>query len=137
MKNLYVCEKCGKAFDNYGEASKCEGSHLELNFTPINSSYWDKRDLDDEVEEEAKLKEAFSSYEQMDSTIKDYTYEAGEEIPSTILAYANRFKYDAEYNIVGVDVEVVQYKRVASTTELKRFSKIITKIKNIGYSKNK
>ena len=28
MKSLYVCEKCGKAFDDYDLAWKCERSHI-------------------------------------------------------------------------------------------------------------
>lgn len=28
MKNLYQCEKCGSTFDEWGEANKCEDSHL-------------------------------------------------------------------------------------------------------------
>ena len=31
MKNLYVCEKCGKQFEDYGEANDCENSHVVFN----------------------------------------------------------------------------------------------------------
>lgn len=30
MKNLYVCEKCGKTFTDWDEAYKCEHSHATL-----------------------------------------------------------------------------------------------------------
>ena len=30
MKNLYVCEKCGKVFSEYDEAWACERSHITL-----------------------------------------------------------------------------------------------------------
>lgn len=30
MKNLYVCEKCGKTFNNWDEAYKCENSHIDV-----------------------------------------------------------------------------------------------------------
>ena len=30
MKNLYVCEKCGKVFDEYDQAWECEKSHVTL-----------------------------------------------------------------------------------------------------------
>lgn len=30
MKNLYVCEKCGKTFTNSGEAWNCEDSHCNV-----------------------------------------------------------------------------------------------------------
>lgn len=30
MKNLYVCEKCGKTFSDYDEAYKCENSHIDV-----------------------------------------------------------------------------------------------------------
>ena len=28
MKKMYVCEKCGKMFDSYNEAWRCEDSHI-------------------------------------------------------------------------------------------------------------
>ena len=30
MEYLYKCEKCGKIFDSYDEASNCEDSHLDI-----------------------------------------------------------------------------------------------------------
>ena len=30
MKNLYVCEKCGKTFDNWDDAYHCENSHNDV-----------------------------------------------------------------------------------------------------------
>lgn len=30
MKNLYVCEKCGKMFEEYDQAWACERSHITL-----------------------------------------------------------------------------------------------------------
>lgn len=30
MKNLYVCEKCGKMFDNWDDAYNCEFSHQDV-----------------------------------------------------------------------------------------------------------
>lgn len=30
MKNLYVCEKCGKTFTDYDEAWNCEYSHCDV-----------------------------------------------------------------------------------------------------------
>ena len=30
MKNLYVCEKCGKMFEDYDQAWACERSHITL-----------------------------------------------------------------------------------------------------------
>lgn len=30
MKNLYICEKCGKSFEDYNEAFACENGHVEL-----------------------------------------------------------------------------------------------------------
>jgi hypothetical protein len=30
MKQIYVCEKCGKQFDDYSEAMRCENSHAGL-----------------------------------------------------------------------------------------------------------
>ena len=31
MKQMYVCEKCGKMSDNYDEIVKCESMHYALN----------------------------------------------------------------------------------------------------------
>lgn len=30
MKNLYMCEKCGKTFSDWDEAYKCENSHIDV-----------------------------------------------------------------------------------------------------------
>lgn len=30
MKNLYVCEKCGKIFDDWDDAYACERSHIDI-----------------------------------------------------------------------------------------------------------
>lgn len=30
MRSMYQCEKCGKMFENYTDASNCENSHIEV-----------------------------------------------------------------------------------------------------------
>lgn len=31
MKSLYVCEKCGKSYEDYDQAYACENSHVDVN----------------------------------------------------------------------------------------------------------
>ena len=38
MKSLYVCEKCGKSFEEYNEAYQCEESHIS-EFDIVASEY--------------------------------------------------------------------------------------------------
>lgn len=56
MKNLYVCEKCGKVFNNYDEAWDCENSHQTVdvlyNFqmhynsdTDLPTAIWDDKGI--------------------------------------------------------------------------------------------
>ena len=43
MKNLYICEYCGKSFTDYDEAWKCERNHVSVE--PLNS--WDLPSMSD------------------------------------------------------------------------------------------
>ena len=43
MKNLYICEYCGKSFTDYDEAWKCEHNHVSVE--PLNS--WDLPSMSD------------------------------------------------------------------------------------------
>lgn len=52
MKNLYVCEKCGKTFTDWDEAYKCENSHvdveslytfnLDVQDVPMPTQFWNE-----------------------------------------------------------------------------------------------
>lgn len=53
MKNLYVCEKCGKMFDNWDDAYKCEYAHQDVdglysfnllieNGQPMPTQFWEE-----------------------------------------------------------------------------------------------
>ena len=41
MKQLYVCEKCGKTWENHSEAYDCEDSHKRLDFDSVRDELSD------------------------------------------------------------------------------------------------
>ena len=94
MKNLYICEYCGKSFTDYDEAWKCEHNHVSVE--PLNS--WDLPSMSD-------MRTSF--------------YTNGEQLPEYVVFKANL--RDAEGNWEMMDLSngeqafayrAVVYKRV-------------------------
>lgn len=63
MKQIYVCEKCGAQYEDWGEASRCEDSHRSVE--AIEYSHLDQENAD------GILSEA-------------YSYKTGQQLPSVI-----------------------------------------------------
>ena len=94
MKNLYVCEYCGKTYTDYDEAWNCERNHVSVE--PLNS--WDLPSMSD-------MQTSF--------------YTNGEQLPEYVVFKANM--RDAEGNWEAMDMpngqraftyRAVVYKRV-------------------------
>ena len=94
MKNLYVCEYCGKTYTDYDEAWNCERNHVSVE--PLNS--WDLPSMSD-------MQTSF--------------YTNGEQLPEYVVFTANL--RDAERNWEMMDMpngqqaftyRAVVYKRV-------------------------
>lgn len=57
MKRLFVCEWCGRVFENKYEAEKCEISHyIPLNVTPV--AYAEGEEIPEIVKVDFGVKEA-------------------------------------------------------------------------------
>ena len=94
MKNLYVCEYCGKTYTDYDEALNCERNHVSVE--PLNS--WD-------LPKDADMRTCF--------------YTNGEQLPEYVVFKANLRAADGNWEMMDLPngeqafaYRAVVYKRV-------------------------
>ena len=97
MKNLYVCEKCGKVHDDWDSAYKCENSHVE-----VETMYTFNLDS-------------------QDKDMPTQFWKDGEESPSTIILRRPRIDQNGNYvkRKLPNGVEMIEYIPVIYTRSTK------------------